>query len=91
MVTIRLWAFKVAPINDGAVGTDQFRAIDICQNTAVLLANMFKGKSDSSFCGVVQYSDSVILDRLSEKDEQFILNTYPFVTVRRPLFGDKCY
>ena len=90
MVTLRLFAYMILPITNG-VTSNHFKAIDICENTAQLLAKQFNGKTDCSSCGTLQYSDTVILDKLSKEDEQFIINTYPFVKVRRPLFGNKCY
>ena len=90
MITLRLFAYMIAPIN-GEVGVQQFRAIDICENIAQLLAKQFKGKTDCSSCGCVQYSDTVILDTLSKEDEEFITNTYSFVKVRRPVFGNQYY
>jgi len=90
MVTLKLFAYMIAPINN-VVEINHFKAIDICENTAQLLAKQFGGKTDCSSCGIVQYSDTVILDKLSEKDEEFITTAYPFVKVRRPLFGNKFY
>ena len=84
MITLRLFAFMILPITD-AVENNHFKAIEICDVTAELLAKQFNGKVDCSSCGVVQYNDTVILDELSEKDEAFITSTYPFVKVRRPL------
>jgi len=52
---------------------------------------MFQGKTDCSSCGVMQYDDTIILPKLSQEDEDFIKSTYPFVSVRRPLFGNKYY
>lgn len=80
MITIRLWAHKIAPIVDD-VKAEHFRAIEICENTANLLANMFGGKTDCSSCGVVQYSDTVILPSLTEDQKSFITSTYPFVSI----------
>lgn len=90
MVTLRLFAHMILPITN-EVENNHFRAIEICENTAQLLAKQFNGKIDCSSSGCVQYSDTVILNTLSEKDEQFIISTYPFVKVRRPLFGNKFY
>jgi hypothetical protein len=84
MIQIRLWAYKIAPIL-GEVTSSQFKAIAICENTAQLLAKMYKGKTDCSSCGCVQYSDTVIVESLSQEDETLILNTYPFVTIRKPI------
>ena len=85
MITIRLFAYMILPITNG-IEDNHFKAIEICENTAKLLAKQFNGKTDCSHCGCFQYADTVILDKLSEKDEEFITSTYPFVRVRRPSF-----
>lgn len=89
MITLRLFAYLISPIDEKGVGIKQFRAMDICENTAQLLAKQFKGNIDCSSCGCVQYSDTILLDSLSKEDEEFITNTYPFVKVRRPLLGNQ--
>lgn len=83
MIQLRLWAYKIATI-EGEINNNHFKAIEICENTAQLLAKQFNGRADCSTCGCVQYSDTVILDKLSEQDEELIKKCYSFVTVRRP-------
>lgn len=84
MITIRLYAHKILPVKN-EVTQNHFRAIGICDTTATLLADMFKGKADCSSCGVVQYSDTVYIEELSEIDEEFITKAFPFVCIYRPL------
>lgn len=81
-MVIRLFAHKIAAANNI---NNAFKAIEICENTANLLANMFGGKTDCSSCGVVQYSDIVIVPSLTEEQKQFITTTYPFVSIRESL------
>jgi hypothetical protein len=83
MITLRLWAHKIAPMTD-SVKPEHFMAIEICNNTATLLAKLFNGKADCSSCGVVQHLDTVTFPALSKEQGKFITANFPFVSIYRP-------
>lgn len=79
MITLRLYAHKIAPFK-GKVEAIHFKAIDVVDQTANYLANLYNGKTDCSSCGVIQYSDTLYLP-ISVACAKQIEKDYPFISI----------
>jgi hypothetical protein len=78
MIVLRLYGHLIVPLNE-SVTDKQFIAIDICNETANLLANKFNGKASCSSSGIMQYNDTVTFDNLKDSILDVILTAYPFI------------
>lgn len=86
MYYIRIFAHKIAPIKNGEVGEDQFRALLIAEQTGEILAKMFSGTTDCMNTGVVQSTDRIILNSPITKSEgDLIERAYPFVSCSKAI------
>jgi len=77
---VRLYAHLIAPINQGeAVQIQHFKAINMCCNVAESLCRMFNGIGECSSCGIVQYTDTIRFENISDNSMAFILECHPFI------------
>lgn len=89
MYKLKAYSHQIAPIGeDGQVTNLQFRAISGTEAVMQYLAKLLGGKTNCSSCGVVQYSDEIILTReLSESTCKWIEKNFPFIST----YNAKCY
>lgn len=81
MYYLKAYVHQIAPITEAGVQPIHFRAIDASINTLEYLKNLLGGKLDCSSCGVVQFSDQLILDRpISKRTADWIEERFPFIS-----------
>jgi len=78
MTKLRLYAHLIVPIKD-KVESVHFKAINVCDETAEYLKRLYNGTTDCSSCGVIQYSDTLYLENVSDACIEGILRDFPFI------------
>ena len=89
MITIKIFAYKIAPILPEGVSHLNFKAIGLANDIADTIAEMLGVKATCDSCGVVQYHDTIVVEELAEDVEQMLLASFPFISIRKPLFPFK--
>lgn len=79
MIKLRLYAHLIVPIKDNLVECVHFKAINVCEVIAQYIARLCNGRIDCSSFGVVQYSDTIYLNNVSDACIESILRDFPFV------------